>query len=256
MSNSIHAFNLNPLRFEKFWNADNQHALLLHSLIDPANALRKKLLSADLKKRILDLVVGEENSRGLYANFAQENMDVVRFRHEVLTVLHKDFHEPFDKVLNRALTELSFEDFISKLPQITVGLGFKLSPKQVLDISQLFKEKIKRKERLSTFSLAHLLHEALVKICSLYFPHHILEEKICSHFHLPQIVEIGNLNWAVELCENVCISRLIMKFNLAKNRLELLERRQGVDMPLSDNFFEELKTGTFLHFESYSSISK
>lgn len=249
MTTPGHAFNLNPLRFEKLWSLGDPHTVIQRFLNEPSDALRKKRPSHEEKMRILRLALGEESA--VIANkISKQRVGIERFRQEVLDVLDKNYHEAFDLALNRVLTEVSFNSFIRELPNIAIRLGFTLSPSSQRVISEFLVQKNNRKARLSTTALTILFHEALVNSDISYFPHHLIEEAICAHFRLPQVIDLGNLNWTMELREEMVYSRFVLKKDIAKNRLILCERREGVDTPLSMRFIRDLMTSTELFFET------
>lgn len=249
MTTPGHAFNLNPLRFEKLWSLEEPNTAIQRFLNEPSEVLRKKRPSHEMKMRILRLAFGEEST--VIANkISKQRVGIERFRQEVLDVLDKNYHETFDLALNRVLTEVSFNSFIRELPNIAIRLGFTLSPSSQRIISEFLVQKNNGKARLSTAALTILFHEALVNSDILYFPHHLIEEAICSHFRLPQVIDLGNLNWTMELREEMVYSRFVLKSDIAKNHLILCERREGVDTPLSMRFIRDLMTSTELYFET------
>jgi hypothetical protein len=242
-----HAFNLHPLHFQKYWEAPADAIWKMH---EQARCILSQRIKTATQLRILNSTLGFENIDFAKQLVSKRPIGLNRFKKEALKALKSEYHARFQYFLDCVLQEITCETVQNKLPDLLKAHGIVRDEKGV-DVLFDYIDKRWGATSFSSFKLATLLHKALL-ICepATYVPVYLLEQTIRTAYSLPQVIDLGNLNWVSQLSEKLIYSRLVLKFNLFTERLELCQRINGIDEPLAEDFLSALYKGTEIYFET------
>ena len=143
--------------------------------------------------------------------------------------LIKQIISPALALLQRGIRseEFDYAHFKGFLPRILTRLGLDLSPTQLAEVESYMGASKKVRDLLNPALAAHVLQKGLIACsASTFRTRLILEKAIRKELDLPQIIQLGNLNWVDAFSEKLQFSYLILKYDLQQEKL-VFARRTG-----------------------------
>ncbi len=243
-NSSSHAFNVTPHTFETYWA--NPLRELKQRLVFPGERIRRKKINDQEMSKILRLSLDGEIAELLLTQIPTE-FTLLQF----VQFVQKEISGPSCGVVlrmaNRVAQEIPYSTVLESLSRILVRNQIMLTELELQELLGQLSEK--KWDSVSSYQAAKWIHKALLRLptpkyCSL----RLLEGTIRQLFNLPDIIQVGNLNWVGELTEDLKYDYLVITYDPILGQVVWRKRREGIESSLSDEFTKELSKELTLHF--------
>lgn len=213
---STHLFNFYPFRFKEYWNektiTKDQRNMLESLTIDRVE--EKDTFTTEKKARIIDEVLESASTRAI-SSLINSSFNTQDFAAEAKIILPEDVHSKLDDVINRVMSEIEVDEVIAKLKEILSYLGDAAAKalyyKQVLAKIQ---DGFEIYPYITPYQLAKIIHKVLILSKDpIAVSKDGLEKHIRKIFNMPEIIDIGNLNWTSSLEEKPDFYYLSIKYD-------------------------------------------
>ncbi|MBA2727873.1 MAG: hypothetical protein H0U49_06860 [Parachlamydiaceae bacterium] len=213
------------------------------NIIEPAN--RIKNLDPSKIERILDRTLVKKNVTKIYEKFSKKR-SIIHFSNELKNSIAKKFHSELDNNIERVMNEITLSAVREGLSTLMSKL---IKDGDLKDCCSKILKTLEHKlndEYISPLAFASIVQNALLEsLPSIFSPIDAIENHIRSHFFLPEVIKVANLNWTGNMKK---FQYLFLEYSFVKNEVVLNTRTGDIDCPFSTSHMEALLAKTRLIF--------
>ncbi len=243
---SSHIFNLTPFKFKDFCDAEKCATLFEERVLIPAANLLRRRPSLNQKERVLAYTVGVGKQNDYFDAVLQKNIGWTLFREELIARLPLDKHVSLDFNINMVMVERKINALQHSISAILAQLGFEAMVNIHLPLGRIY---------YTPLELATLLHKAILRQAHCYVPLYKLEELACIRMGVPQVINLGSLNYVESRQEKVSQVHLILEYDFVKKTVDFKKRYKKMSSPLGITFDFTASSCLFLHNISHPESS-
>lgn len=247
IANEEHLYNIYPHVFKEYWSdktGNINNSMLVENVY---NRAEKCEFTSEKKRRILLRVVGKTTLENHFEHFLSGNENPKQFSAGVKGLLGNELHAALDCAINAVMYEIPASELEMDLETILSDLmpgSFDVCGTRLLKRIEEIK---KQHPYFSPYALSLMIYNELVSTNkTMEISRDFIEKYIRKWASLPEVIDIGNMNWTSSLSEKPTYDYLSIVFDFTKG-LSLSYRRDGVERPVETDFAKMIVTGSVLY---------
>lgn len=243
---NFHVFNLTPYKFKKYWE---EPTLVNQTIIAPAQKMWQQHLTDQEKVSILQTICNEQVTQYLLSNIPQGSMSLRSFRKEIMQYLVLTKHHQLTEAIETHMQKIDINAFREDIKSILDKLNITLDQKEESRLTASLKKKSEKSGNtlFAPHQLAKFMHKALILSPkhAVFIPQEVFEDEICTLYGLPHRIELGSLNWVMNLVEKPHEDRLLLKYDVDLDDIALFFKSNNFVKILDKEFTEDFLKETY-----------
>ena len=236
-----HLYNICPHMFHEYWADEfkeswgTENFKFDRTILDRAffNRIKNYLFSAEKKKRVLLKVTGRTSMENHFSHLIHSNLNIAQFFAEAKKLLGWELHAALNTIIYTVMNEIPTKEIKALLKTILLDI---VDNNDQYDCLKLIMERIEAKglKYFSPYGLSELIHETLIAVnLPAIRSKNAIEKHIRKWASMPEVIDIGNMNWTTTLSEKPVYSYLSICYDFTKG-LTFCYRVNGAEKLVSE----------------------
>ncbi|HEV8053044.1 MAG TPA: hypothetical protein VGP47_11170, partial [Parachlamydiaceae bacterium] len=244
-----HLYNVYPYLFKEYWDGENIQftpKFLNETIFD---RVKKCTLTMEKKEKILLQIVGKTTLENHFEHLVEDrNLDLTTFIQLAKKLIPDNLQAAFEKSVNNVMYEIPAIEVKAHLKSILSGI---VSNSNMEQCCALILEKIKKisaeNSSFTAYDLAHIIHTELIFVnVPIKVSKGEMEKHIRKWASLPEIIDIGNMNWTGSLTETSNYKYLSIMYDFTKG-LTFCFRKNGYEESISEKTSRKILDKTVIY---------